>query len=531
MTLIDEQLLLKVRIAEFLDLSWIKSDSKLQSPNVKHFMQHTGRITSWVITEILKKNGTGICDIIVKFIQIAKSLFELKNFNGLCSVLSGLHHACITLLNSPWGKIPSKDKKTLEELSRNIGFFTNFESYAQLISDLPSSTSCIPIIDVVCSSLSQLDSIYRDEKDSDKINWEKHQSFAKHIWSVKRFIRSRYILHPIKEIQQYLLDADIWEGKPLADVAKLRESSFRKMEKVKDKFEEKEMTEKDWELLSPGSERIIEQRGLAILGKSSNQYLCVLIEGELLYYKQDFPLRTFKGMQILPVLCDDEKLEPTNDATIVKYKRSFIAEKCLADPALAGKLYYSTARQFSSTLNEKSAILNTLNSDKVIPVKMDDELWEQISKGMRSITYKKGDLIIIAGDENPRRIYILLKGSCRIEKETEGRKQKVTTDILQAQFQLFGEICFFLGGPNETVIADENNTSIGIIEAYYLTVLFETFPPLAGRFYYYMSTVIAQRRTHKEASYLKLKQKSKKKTTTEKSKDKGTKKKKKDPKI
>jgi hypothetical protein len=55
MTLMDEALFHRVRAREFLGGAWTKSDAKVRAPNLTKFIEHTNRISNWVVTEILSQ--------------------------------------------------------------------------------------------------------------------------------------------------------------------------------------------------------------------------------------------------------------------------------------------------------------------------------------------------------------------------------------------------------------------------------------------------------------------------------------------
>lgn len=104
MTLMDEALFHRVRAKEFLGGAWTKKDAKVRAPNLTKFIEHTNRISNWVVTEILSqktKEGefltkdvltvSGLEQEITFWIKVGQSLLELRNYNGVMNILTSLH--------------------------------------------------------------------------------------------------------------------------------------------------------------------------------------------------------------------------------------------------------------------------------------------------------------------------------------------------------------------------------------------------------------------------------------------------------
>jgi len=101
------------------------------------------------------------------------------------------------------------------------------------------------------------------------------------------------------------------------------------------------------------------------------------------------------------------------------------------------------------------------------------------------------------------RLFQISTGSCRIEKSID---EDVTHIATISDGEIFGEIAFLEGsGATASVVADEDNTVIHVIEGYYLDILFDYFPHLSGRFYHYLATVLSTRLKSREAAESKRK--------------------------
>jgi len=169
-----------------------------------------------------------------------------------------------------------------------------------------------------------------------------------------------------------------------------------------------------------------------------------------------------------------------------------------------------------SLINSKENGTESMESDdKSEPEFQDDGLgnaeedWELIlNNGTFTAKYSKDEYVIKEG-RLTKRIYQIVKGSCRIEKR---RDDDTTTQLAKIQptgetvDSIFGEISFLGGGDkaaSASVIADED-TTIYIIEPYFLNILFQYNPSLSGRFFYFLSKVLSKRLMKRQSVELNL---------------------------
>jgi len=128
--------------------------------------------------------------------------------------------------------------------------------------------------------------------------------------------------------------------------------------------------------------------------------------------------------------------------------------------------------------------------DKTIDIPPTTDEITKILNGSKITKYKKGDVLINEGDI-PRKLFYIISGSCKVVKENR------IISIIELD-SIFGEVSFLEGCPaTATVIACEE-LEVNIIEAYYLHVLFQYQPQVAGRFYHYLASVLSKRITERE---------------------------------
>jgi CRP-like cAMP-binding protein len=158
----------------------------------------------------------------------------------------------------------------------------------------------------------------------------------------------------------------------------------------------------------------------------------------------------------------------------------------------------STPTSISSNSPKPGDLLSTIDKRKEIDrFMLSEEDRAKILKGAKCLTYQKDEYVISEGDMF-QRIYQLARGSCRIEKLV-GNETKVLGRMTNDD-GLFGEISFLEGCPaSASVIADEPDTAVYVIEGYFLNILFEENPGLSGRFYHYLAHMLSKRLKQREA--------------------------------
>jgi len=120
--------------------------------------------------------------------------------------------------------------------------------------------------------------------------------------------------------------------------------------------------------------------------------------------------------------------------------------------------------------------------------------WETLLKGARSVSFQKGDYIIKQGDISPT-LYQVCRGKCKVAKEPSDVEENILA-YLDETNGIFGEISFLEGieAPfSASVLADTDDVTVQVIEAYFLQTIFQLFPGLAGRLFQYMSVVLYNR--------------------------------------
>lgn len=85
-------------------------------------------------------------EIIHRFIEIAKHLRQLHNFNSLMAVIGGICHSAIARLSKTNLHLSEDDQKTLSDFMELLSSNYNYSQYRKAIGEINNQTFKIPIM-------------------------------------------------------------------------------------------------------------------------------------------------------------------------------------------------------------------------------------------------------------------------------------------------------------------------------------------------------------------------------------------------
>jgi len=166
------------RIGGQKDASHIKEMSSLESlVNEEMF---------WVVHEVLQEtNLHRRANSLKQFIQSCIHLKELKNYNSLFAIISGLDHSAVARLKQTWAAVSPKNRKKFEELKSLMEPSRNFSTYRSLKqkNEVPP---LIPFVPVIKKDLTFIH-LGNDTKVDGLINFEKMRDFAREIRTLRKY--------------------------------------------------------------------------------------------------------------------------------------------------------------------------------------------------------------------------------------------------------------------------------------------------------------------------------------------------------
>ncbi|XP_076816522.1 RAS guanyl-releasing protein 2-like [Clavelina lepadiformis] len=130
-------------------------------------------ITHWVQCMILDHHNPQERAVsIVKFVEIAKKLFAMRNFNTLMAVVGALTHTAIARLKKTMANVPKDTLKTLEEFVELLDSKANYTGYRRAYQSINNEFK-IPVIGVLMKDLIALHAAYPDRVGDGLINVRK----------------------------------------------------------------------------------------------------------------------------------------------------------------------------------------------------------------------------------------------------------------------------------------------------------------------------------------------------------------------
>ncbi|KAJ1561508.1 RasGEF [Nowakowskiella sp. JEL0078] len=134
MCLIDEQIFRSIRTRELLGQRWTRENKIEISPNVVAMIAGFNTTVDIFSSHVIsKKTAKGRAQLIRHFINVAKKLIYLGNYNSCHAIVSALSSTAIYRLRRSWDLVPKQLQADLQGL-KNI--FSPNDNYASLRSQL-----------------------------------------------------------------------------------------------------------------------------------------------------------------------------------------------------------------------------------------------------------------------------------------------------------------------------------------------------------------------------------------------------------
>ncbi|XP_013774259.1 uncharacterized protein LOC106459203 isoform X2 [Limulus polyphemus] len=173
----------------FMDIKTSAVKGTLQdNPKLERAISLCNDISKWIQCMVLSKSlPQQRADVIVKFVAVAKRLFESKNFNTLMAVVGGLNHSALARLSRTKACVPPDSKKMLSEFTELLSSAPNFTNYRRALNDCKGSFR-IPILAVHMKDLISLNVALPDTDKEGLINFRKMAQLSlifKELWELQ----------------------------------------------------------------------------------------------------------------------------------------------------------------------------------------------------------------------------------------------------------------------------------------------------------------------------------------------------------
>lgn len=141
LTLIDAELIRKIKPYEWLNKNWLKG----KSLNIEHYTDRFNKVTQWVISLVVLATTIEMRVVIItRFVKIAMECLLINNFCGLLEIYLGLTSHVVQRLIQTWAMV---DKQTMLLLEKMKDFTNPLNNFKRIVSVQESIEGpCIPYL-------------------------------------------------------------------------------------------------------------------------------------------------------------------------------------------------------------------------------------------------------------------------------------------------------------------------------------------------------------------------------------------------
>ncbi|CAF1676522.1 unnamed protein product, partial [Adineta ricciae] len=142
------------------------------NPRLERSIQFFNGLSTWIQCMVLSKmTPKQRAEIIHKFLEVAKYLRDLQNFNTCLAVIGGISHSALARLSKTMMCLSTEDIKFLSEMTDLLSSNSNYAQYRRSLAE--SEGFKIPIIGVHLKDIISLHVALQDRFEYDLINFRK----------------------------------------------------------------------------------------------------------------------------------------------------------------------------------------------------------------------------------------------------------------------------------------------------------------------------------------------------------------------
>jgi len=204
---------------ECLNLAWTRKETaKTEAPNVLAMIERFNYVSGWVATTICNTEKTkDRVKIMRKFINIAKDLHSIGNFNGVMEIISGLNRGPVYRLKGTTSVLAEKHKITYGHWQELITLTDATKSYANLRKALREvDPPCLPYLGMYLTDINFIEDGNKNTFPGTKlINISKRRMIAETLKDIRQYQQKSYNFAEVPEIKAKLFDEQVLEDKDL----------------------------------------------------------------------------------------------------------------------------------------------------------------------------------------------------------------------------------------------------------------------------------------------------------------------------
>lgn len=222
LTLMEFKLFKAIRLREYQQTAWGRDPES--TPNVQAFIRRFNQVSFWVASEIFSTpDPKNRVLLICRFIELARHLRDLNNFNGMMEIIAALNGNFLQRLRQAWKVLPQKHLEIWEDLGKIVDPIGSYRNYRKILR--ATKPPLIPFQGVYLTDLTFIEQ-NADKTENGLHNFEKMVMISKICLEVKRFQSVPYMLDTVNFIQDYLSHPKILSEDELWACSKLCAESY-----------------------------------------------------------------------------------------------------------------------------------------------------------------------------------------------------------------------------------------------------------------------------------------------------------------
>ncbi|KAH9253566.1 hypothetical protein BASA81_008402 [Batrachochytrium salamandrivorans] len=209
LTLLESKLFRKVLPMDLIQ----HSTKQLGTPpeSVTGIIQHFNSMSRLVSHSIcLFSDLKQRAGVLRRWVEIAKELLKMNNFNGVFEILAGLHSVAVYRLHKTRQYLAARTRNVLEFLEEVTSRKGNYSAYRAMLNAASAPVQpAVPFIGAALADLSFLDmghgaSLVTHSNGDTLINFNKQKRVAQVLGLIKSFQDRRYLFDSVPELQTFL---------------------------------------------------------------------------------------------------------------------------------------------------------------------------------------------------------------------------------------------------------------------------------------------------------------------------------------
>lgn len=199
-TLIDVQLLRKIKPHEWLHQGWMKG----KSINIINFINRFNQMSGWFSTMVVLGESKELrAALITRLINLALACQDLNNYNCILQIVTALSSTSCSRLLQTWQLIDPGTLRQFEKLQELVTVRNKFKTLrdAQENTDGPA----VPYLGLYLGDLTFIEDGNPDYTTDSLINFDKYRMVSQIVLRFEDFKnRCTYKLYPVKSLQAWL---------------------------------------------------------------------------------------------------------------------------------------------------------------------------------------------------------------------------------------------------------------------------------------------------------------------------------------